>query len=168
MTGQFNRILAGISRYRGIPAAELVGRSRDPEITAARHEVCYLGRNVLRLSNGQIGRLLSARDNTTVQHSIQVVASLRQACRRYDDEMTALVSMMKSACAEHDSVVANARLALTVGADEKVLADRSLAVSLVAVDSILSNPDLNDTDARAAALQMLNRSGTLFSNGEQT
>ncbi len=167
MSGDFNRILAGVSRYRGIPAAELIGRSRDGEIAAARHELCYLCRHVLHLSNGQIGRRLSDRDNTTVQHSIQVIDAMRQSCRKYDDEMTALIAMMRGACAMHDSAIANARLVLVGCPKNQASEERSLAVSLVAVDGILSDPDLNDADARAAAIHMLNRRGALFSHGEK-
>lgn len=167
MTGEFHRILKGVSLYRGVAAAELIGRNRDPVIAAARHELCYVARHVLRLSNGQIGMRLSGRDTTTVQHSIQVVDSMRQTCRRYDDEITALIRMMKDACALADSAVATARLVLVSSFDDRASEDRSLAVSLVAVDGILSNPELSDADARAAALHMLNRSGTLFSQGER-
>lgn len=168
MSAGFNRILMEVSRYRGIPADELVGQSREKATAAARHELCYLARHVLRFSNAETSRRLSNRDLTTIQHSVQVIASMRRACRRYDDEIASLIVLLKDACASADSLAAQARLALGGTAGALTAEDRPLAVSLVAVDGILSNPDLNDADARAAALHMLNRSGPLFSQGEQT
>lgn len=53
----------------GLTHADIVGRSRKPEIVAIRHMVAWILIKRGRLSSGQVGRALGGRDHSSILHS---------------------------------------------------------------------------------------------------
>ncbi len=66
------RIIARVAAVFGVPAKELLGRSRLRTVLVPRHVAMYLVREVLKLSLPAIGRAFE-RDHKTVSHALDQI-----------------------------------------------------------------------------------------------
>lgn len=67
-------VIRTVAEYFGIPAEDMVGKSRRKELTNPRQIAMYLVRELLGLSQPRIGMLFGGRDHTTVIYSCNLVA----------------------------------------------------------------------------------------------
>jgi chromosomal replication initiator protein len=68
------RIVAAVSRVTGVPARDILGRSRFRTTALARHVAIYLMRTRLRRSYVELGREFQHADHTSAMHSARIVA----------------------------------------------------------------------------------------------
>jgi len=73
-------ILAAVSRQLGVPPADMRGRSRNRDVSYARHLAMYVLKEDGRKTVAEIGRLLGHRDHSTVIAGIQRIG-LEQTTR---------------------------------------------------------------------------------------
>ncbi len=73
-------ILAAVSRQLGVQLADMRGRSRNRDVSYARHLAMYVLKEDGRKTIAEIGRLLGHRDHSTVLAGIQRIA-LEQSTR---------------------------------------------------------------------------------------
>ncbi|MBI5284092.1 MAG: chromosomal replication initiator protein DnaA [Chloroflexi bacterium] len=73
-------VVAAVCRRTGVQAGDLRGRSRNREVSYARHLAMYLLKEDARKTVAEIGRLLGNRDHSTVLADIQRIA-MEQATR---------------------------------------------------------------------------------------
>ena len=107
MAVPFQTILRVVARERGVALPVLLSPDRRARVCAARHEACWLARQLTDLSLAQIGRRL-ARDHTTVLHSVIAVETLRamHADVRADlDELRAAVLRAAAPLTPHQEAV---------------------------------------------------------------
>lgn len=84
-------IIMEVSRFYGIKASDILGRSRTQSITTARNVCIYLAAELLGLTTAEIGRKFS-RDHATILHSQRKVSETVSK----DPEFSARVSDLAS------------------------------------------------------------------------
>ena len=83
--------LAAVSARFGVPAREIVGRSRRKPIAAARFAVMAVQREVVGASYAKIGRDMGGRHHSSATHAVAIVASRRRNDPELDQRLTACV-----------------------------------------------------------------------------
>lgn len=66
------RIMHAVAKMHGVPASEVMGKSRENHVVSARFEVFYRLRIDLAMSYAKIGSIFG-RDHTTVMHGVRKV-----------------------------------------------------------------------------------------------
>lgn len=69
---RFADVVSLICEARGFTKEELFATRRNRRATAARHEIAWIGRNMLKMTLGEIGRALGV-DHTTVLNGLRRV-----------------------------------------------------------------------------------------------
>ena len=67
-----SNVLESVVEVSGVPAYQVIGKSRMKEIAMARHLFCYMARMHTNASLLAIGEFLSGRDHATVMNSVKV------------------------------------------------------------------------------------------------
>lgn len=62
--------------YFDVARADMVGQTRQPQVSRPRHVVMYLAKELTGRSLPEIGRLLGGRDHTTILHGVRKIARL--------------------------------------------------------------------------------------------
>lgn len=68
------KIAAVVSRYLGVPKADILGKSRRKSLVYARSMTAHLSRQLTNCSFSQIGAQLGGRDHTTIIHADRSMA----------------------------------------------------------------------------------------------
>lgn len=66
------RIMHAVAKMHGVPASEVMGKSRENHVVSARFEIFYRLRIDLAMSYAKIGSIFG-RDHTTVMHGVRKV-----------------------------------------------------------------------------------------------
>ena len=74
-----SRVIDVVATYHGLRAKDLMGPSRQRQVTRARHVAMFLVRHHLSRSLPEIGRAFGDRDHTTVLASVNKIALLRES-----------------------------------------------------------------------------------------
>lgn len=119
----------------GAPIAELAGPAQTRGITRLRHEAAYLMRLMSTASMAQIGQLLGGRDGATIDGAIDKVTS--------------------RLLVEPDYRIYLGNLLERIAKPERHWAEDK--VQLTAIRMVLADRSLSDSDARTAALQLVDR-----------
>lgn len=82
-----------VERYYNISHAELVGKKRSANITAARQIAIYLCRTLIDIPFSSIGQEFN-RDHSTVMYSIRVVEEKIKESREMNEELEILRQMI--------------------------------------------------------------------------
>jgi len=72
-------VVEAAAGYFGVPAEQLLGRSRAPRLALARQVAMYLCRELAGLSLPEVGQAVGGRDHSTVLHAVRKVHGLVQA-----------------------------------------------------------------------------------------
>ena len=64
--GPMRRIVQAVSRASGIRVAEIVSKSRRPNVVTARHVFYWIVRTTTKKSNDEIGKFCGGRDHSSV------------------------------------------------------------------------------------------------------
>ena len=72
------RVIEVVATYHGMRAKDLMGPSRQRQVTRARHIAMFLARTHLQMSLPELGRAFGGRDHTTVLASVAKIDGLRQ------------------------------------------------------------------------------------------
>lgn len=116
-----------------VPIAELTGPAQTRGITRLRHEAAYLIRIMTTASLAQIGRILGGRDQTTIDTAIDKVTGRLAESQDYREYLGKLMARINAP--DGGRAIGSNRLA--------------------ALRGVLADAKLNDHDARAAALQIV-------------
>jgi chromosomal replication initiator protein len=73
------RVIDVVAAYYGLRAKDLIGPSRQRQVTRARQVAMYLVRQQLQRSLPEIGRAFGDRDHTTVLASVKKIDQLKEA-----------------------------------------------------------------------------------------
>ncbi len=84
-------IIKETANYFGIKDYDIKGKSRNKNISLARHISIYLADDLTPYSLSEIGKAMSGRDHTTVMHSINKIKSLSDV----DDSIRSALSAIK-------------------------------------------------------------------------
>lgn len=81
------RIMHAVAKMHGIPASDIMGKSRENHIVSARFEIFYRLRIDLAMSYAKIGSIFG-KDHTTVIHGVRKVRQklLDEIKRQADDD----------------------------------------------------------------------------------
>lgn len=90
-------IISIVGDYCGVPAKEILGEKRRPDLVQARQFAMYLCRELLGHSYPVIGRLFGGKDHSTVMHGVKKIKLLQESDRLTHSMMTELTK----ACLEH-------------------------------------------------------------------
>jgi chromosomal replication initiator protein len=71
------RIIEVVATYHGMRGKDLMGPSRQRQVTRARHIAMFLARQHLQMSLPELGRAFGGRDHTTVLASVSKIESTR-------------------------------------------------------------------------------------------
>lgn len=150
-------VIAAYTAYRGIARdVVLYGTSKSPQDVWPRHELAFLLSRLTRLSNVQIGLLFAGRDHTTVANSLTRVENRLHCDRHYAGEYRAMEAFaaqfvrndVETICSIATRALRGAATASEVGA---------MAVTIMAISSVVQSRALTSDEAMAATAQMLQR-----------
>lgn len=85
------RIIEVVAAYHGMRSKDLVGPTRQRQITRARQIAMFLARSHLQMSLPELGRAFGGRDHTTVLASVQKI----DGARGDDASLQALLSRLE-------------------------------------------------------------------------
>ena len=88
-----DKYLYAVCRHFGLDREDILGVSRQKDISLARQVVMYLYKNELDLSYPTIGRLFGNRDHTTVMHAAKKITQLMEG----DEKMKEQVQVIRQA-----------------------------------------------------------------------
>ena len=117
---------------RGASQEDVFSAVQARPIVRVRHELMWLLRDLTHLSLADIGQAMRGRDATTVRHGIEQIADRIAQDDEYRRQM--------------------------LSARDQILRKRAPVapqLCLKAVQSVLTNSELSDAEARAAALQLM-------------
>ena len=90
-------IVSIVGEHCGVPAKEILGEKRRPDLVQARQLAMYLCRELLGHSYPVIGRMFGGKDHSTVMHGVKKIKSLQER-----DRLThSMVTELTKACLEH-------------------------------------------------------------------
>jgi chromosomal replication initiator protein len=85
------RIIEVVATYHGMRSKDLMGPSRQRQVTRARHIAMFLARQHLQMSLPELGRAFGGRDHTTVLASVSKI----EAGRHEDASLQALLGRLE-------------------------------------------------------------------------
>ena len=88
-----DKYMYAVCRHFGLDREDILGVSRQKDISLARQVVMYLYKNELDLSYPTIGRLFGNRDHTTVMHAAKKITQLMEG----DEKMKEQVQVIRQA-----------------------------------------------------------------------
>lgn len=133
-------VIDAFSQWSEIPREELLeGTNTTRQITAARHMLMWLLRDLTASSFSTIGAIIGGRDDKTIHSAVNKVADQIAADPSYKERLLAA-----------RAVCLASRPAKLMNGD-----NRALSARVIAVTSVLHNPKLSDCEARIAAVQIL-------------
>lgn len=83
-------ILHSTARHFSVSPEEIVGKSRDKNITLARHIAILLCRELLGLSLVQVGRFFGGRDHSSILYSIKKIKQLQDRNKEVHNQVEIL------------------------------------------------------------------------------
>lgn len=89
-------IISIVGERCGIPAREILGEKRRPDLVQARQLAMYLCRELLGHSYPVIGKLFGGKDHSTVMHGVKKIKQLQDT----DRLIHSLVTELTKACRE--------------------------------------------------------------------
>ena len=90
-------IISIVGEYCGVPAREILGEKRRPDLVQARQMAMYLCRELLGHSYPVIGRMFGGKDHSTVMHGVKKIKQLQD----HDRIVHTMVTELTKACREH-------------------------------------------------------------------
>lgn len=90
------RIISIVGERCGIPAREILGEKRRPDLVQARQLAMYLCRELLGHSYPVIGKLFGGKDHSTVMHGVKKIKQLQET----DRLVHSMVTELTKACRE--------------------------------------------------------------------
>lgn len=89
-------IVSIVGEHCGVPAKEILGEKRRPDLVQARQIAMYLCRELLGHSYPVIGRMFGGKDHSTVMHGVKKIKQLQER-----DRLThTMVTELTKACLE--------------------------------------------------------------------
>lgn len=88
-------IIHEICAFYRVEEHQLLGKSRQAEIVAARQAAMYLIRNMTGMSLEQIGDRVFSRDHTTVLHSVRKIEEQIRTDPAYDNEIKIIMENIR-------------------------------------------------------------------------
>jgi chromosomal replication initiator protein len=88
------RFMHAVCRHYGLDKADVLGVSRQKDISLARQVIMYFYKHELDMSYPTIGRLFGNRDHTTVMHAARKISTLVTN----DSKMKQQLQVIKQAC----------------------------------------------------------------------
>lgn len=92
-------IISIVGEHCGIPAREILGEKRRPDLVQARQMAMYLCRELLGHSYPVIGRMFGGKDHSTVMHGVKKIKQLQE----HDRLVHTMVTELTKACRERRS-----------------------------------------------------------------
>ena len=89
-------IVSIVGEHCGVPAKEILGEKRRPDLVQARQLAMYLCRELLGHSYPVIGRMFGGKDHSTVMHGVKKIKLLQE----HDRLTHTLVTELTKACLE--------------------------------------------------------------------
>lgn len=130
-----DHVISAFLSYRRVSHEDLItGMSSVRPLVRARQELMWLLRDLTFLTPTQIGQLLGGRDESTIRHGIDKVSDQIASDETFRREM-----------------LNQRRLILSAKPGAGLTPD----LCLTAVRSVLTDAELSDTEARTAALQLM-------------
>ena len=90
-------IVSIVGEHCGVPAKEILGEKRRPDLVQARQLAMYLCRELLGHSYPVIGRMFGGKDHSTVMHGVKKIKLLQES----DRLAHSMVTELTKACLEH-------------------------------------------------------------------
>lgn len=90
-------IVSIVGEHCGVPAKEILGEKRRPDLVQARQLAMYLCRELLGHSYPVIGRMFGGKDHSTVMHGVKKIKLLQER----DRLAHSMVTELTKACLEH-------------------------------------------------------------------
>lgn len=90
-------IVSIVGEHCGVPAKEILGEKRRPDLVQARQLARYLCRELLGHSYPVIGRMFGGKDHSTVMHGVKKIKLLQES----DRLAHSMVTELTKACLEH-------------------------------------------------------------------
>ena len=90
-------IVSIVGEHCGVPAKEILGEKRRPDLVQARQLAMYLCRELLGHSYPVIGRMFGCKDPSTVMHGVKKIKLLQER----DRLVHSMVTELTKTCLEH-------------------------------------------------------------------
>jgi chromosomal replication initiator protein len=90
-----DRVLQAVCKLFGLSKADLLGSSREKNISLARQITFWFYKHELDLSYPTIGKLFGGRDHTTVMHGCNKIETLRQTDRKIQEKLTLVQDILR-------------------------------------------------------------------------
>ncbi len=90
-------IVSIVGEHCGVPAKEILGEKRRPDLVQARQLAMYLCRELLGHSYPVIGRMFGGKDHSTVMHGVKKIKLLQER----DRLVHSMVTELTKTCLEH-------------------------------------------------------------------
>ena len=90
-----DRVVSVVAQRFQISATSILSKNRERSVARSRHMVCYLARNLTRMSFPQIGREVG-RHHTTVMSSVRRADTIRGRDRAFASEIMLISGLLQA------------------------------------------------------------------------
>lgn len=152
-------IVDAVCAFYKVSFAQINSASQIRETATVRQELMTLLREFTDLSLQRVGQLMGGRDPSTVTAAVSRVTVRALADADYADHFAKLRRYVESYDPSPSGVgaIERARRCMAAAPGPISAEVRDLGMTVLMTASILASRDLTDAEARAAALQILNR-----------
>lgn len=94
--GDAKRILETVAEFGGVLVASMLSKRRDLRLVRCRQIAMVLMRELTTMSYPEIGRIMGARDHTTILHGCQVVQQMQSGLTKGVDAEATLALLCRA------------------------------------------------------------------------